>query len=205
MKVNGEDIFTVLSNLFLLITFGAALWCRRWTRAFVFFCMTWVSFVYHLCDSFGACIFSFNMHHHLDFFFAQWLIVLTGLYLVDFPYWLPWLERCLIILGGLSIVVLQITLSAELYVQAALVGAVLVGVIIYWIACGVPKYKWDMLLIGLSLIAGSVLLYVGQNQLPKLYWATHSLWHVAAAVGQTYWLYIKPRGRKYAALDAKVH
>ena len=196
---------TVVSNLFLLIPFAGAWWFRLWTRSWIFFWMTLSSFTYHLCDSFGACIFSFSVHHHLDFFFAQLLIALTALYLIVFSPKYPWLERGLIIFGAIVIIILQVTLDAELYVQAAIVGAAFVGIIIYWVAEGVPQYRWDAFLLGFSLIAGSVLLYTSQNLLPSAYWGIHSLWHTAAALGQYFFLFIKPRGRKYAALDAKIH
>jgi hypothetical protein len=202
--IYNVDILTVLSNLFLLIPFGGAIYYRRWTRAFVYFWMLWVSFFYHLCTAFVICIFSYSHHQALDFFFAQLLIILTGLYLIDFPRDLPWLERGLIFLGGIAIFALQMLFGIQFYVQAAIAGVVAAGVGIYWLTCGVPDYDWSMLLLGLALIIGSVQLYTAQNLQPKSYWGVHSLWHTAAAMGQFYWLQIKPRAPKYAALDSKI-
>lgn len=163
-----------------------------------------MSFVYHLCDSFGACIFSFKFHHHLDFFFAQMLMVLAGLYVIVFPIRWQGLERFLILLGGLSIAVLQYTLEAELLVQAAIVVTLFLAIIIYWLAAGVPRYDWGMFLLGFSLTASSVVLYIVQNLWPRGYWALHSLWHVAAAIGQHYFLQIRPPAPRYAAVDSKI-
>ena len=203
MLTRTVDILTVLSNLALLIPAFTAWRYGRWARAGFFFLETWVSFVYHLCDSFSACIFSFKFHHHLDFFFAQMLIVLAGLYVIVFPKRWRGLEWWLILLSGLAIAVLQYTLEAELLVQAAIVVTLFLAIVIYWLAAGVPKYRWDMFLLGFSLTASSVVLYIVQNLWPQAYWAIHSLWHVAAAIGQHYFLQIRAPVPRYAAVAGK--
>ena len=202
--IKGLDIFCVLSNLAFFVPFGGALYWRRFTRAWLFFWQMWASFFYHLCDSFNACLFGFRIHHNLDFFHAQLLTITTVLYLVDFSRRQVWLERGLIFLAGVVVIILQSTLSAELYVQVAIVGTTFLGIVVYWLIHGVPRYNWSMLLLGISLISGSAMLYAVQDIWPNGYWADHSVWHVAAAFGQFFWLQIKPRPAPYLGLDRQI-
>jgi len=200
----GADVLTIVSNLALLIPAITAARYHRWTRAWVFFWETWVSLLYHLCDSFSVCLFSYTVHHNLDFFFAQLLIVLAGLYVIVFPRGWEWLERGLIIVGAIAIIVLQVTLGGELIVQGAIVVVLFLGIIIYWCAAGVPRYNWAMFLLGFSLTSSSVTLYILQNQWNQAFWAIHSLWHVAAALGQHYFLQIRPPAPRFAGVDARI-
>ena len=158
------DIVILLSNLFFFIPFVGAIRQKRWTRAWIFFWMIWISFTYHLCKSFGVCLFTSNQHSHLDFFFAQLLIILTALYFVAFSRRYPWVERGLIILGAIAVVILQITLNSDLIVQASLVGASVFFVLLYWFLRGsLPTYNMVYMTLGLSLIVGSVSLYTYQD------------------------------------------
>jgi len=208
---NVVDILTILSNLALLIPFVSALKQHRWTRAFIFFWMTWVSFIYHLCDSFGACLFRFTVHHNLDFFFAELLIILTVLYFVEFSSKYPWVERFLIILGAIAVIILQVVLDNELHVQAVIVGFSVGCLIIYWIVYAytygdghIPHYYMPMLALGVSLISGSIILYEVQGLWPAGYWGIHSLWHVMAALGQHYFLFIKVAAISFYSVDSRI-
>jgi len=201
----GIDVLTILSNLaFIIPTIGAAKQ-RRWTRAFVYFLMIWASFTYHLCDSFDACLFTFNEHHFIDFFFAQFLIFLSGLYFVEYSPKYPYAERFLIITSAIIVVILEITLGGELIVQGAIVGVVLFGILVYWIIRGsVPKYNMKYLALGVTLTSLSVTLYVYQNILPQSYWSIHSLWHLGGSLGQYYLLFIKRAAPRYMAADSRI-
>ena len=205
-------MLTIISNLALLIPCVRAAYWHRVFRAFIFFWMVWASALYHLCDSFGACLFNFATHHFLDFFFAQLLIILGALYLVHWRTDLLWLEWVVTLLGALTIVVLQITLDGELIVQAGIVGFCFVGLVLYWViyACTIgkgrlPPYDWAALLAGVALTSGSIVLFSVQNVWPQAYWAAHSLWHVAAAMGQYYLLAIKEPAPRYANAAAKIN
>jgi len=202
--IRWAEILTVVSNVALLLPFVGALYARRSTRAWIFFFETWVSLAYHLCGSFNACLFTYRVHHNLDFFFAQLLIFTTVLYLVDFHPEHAWIERGLIFLAAITIVILQATLSTEIYVQAAIGGVAFIGILIYWLTEGVPNYNWENFLLGISLICGSAMLYVLQDLWPNGYWAVHSVWHVGAGFGQYYWLGIKPRPRAFMAMDSRI-
>jgi hypothetical protein len=144
-----------------------------------------------------VCLFEFAFHHHLDFFFAQFIIVVAGSYLVVFddnPSY-RYLEYWLLTLGALGIVFLQVAFPSDLLVQAGIVGLVFVGIVVYWIVRAVqhklPRYQWDMFLTGLALTAGSITLFIFQNSWYQMYWLIHSVWHVAAALGQYYLLRLK--------------
>ena len=197
--IRTVDILTILSNLFFLIPSATAFSRGWWIRGWVFFWMVWASFVYHLCDSFNVCIFSFTAHHHIDFFFAQFLIVQTALF---FPFYSPkykWVEPGLMVLGAIGLIVLQLLLPADLGVQAAIVVVAFIAIVIYWIVYTCtndqkrfPPYNWIKMLLSISLIGCSITLYTVQNLWPDAYWGVHSLWHTAAAFGQHYFLFIKP-------------
>lgn len=155
----------------------------------------WVSAAYHLCDSFDVCLFDFSFHHHLDFFFAQGLIVLGVLYLIDFTHGYEWVEWLLIFCGLLGVAILQATLPGELMVQAGIAGVSFAVVISYWTLWGVPKYNWGKLTMGLALLGASIILFATQSVNSSLYWLNHSLWHISASFGMDYLLQIKPPAR----------
>jgi hypothetical protein len=214
MTGSAPEIFTVVSNLFLLIPFTTAVLWHRILRAIFYFIETFVSSFYHLCDAGFWCLFSFETLHFLDFFFAQSFILLSGLYLVDFQYKWRWLEWVLIAIGLLGIIILEIVLPGELYVQALIFAVVFLGVIIYWIVYAslqyqafkrsgirpktwLPAYDWYMLYWGIALTALSIVLFASQEVYPTLYWLAHSLWHISASFGQHYLLQIKKPAGPY--------
>lgn len=205
------EIFSVVSNLFLLIPAVAYTYYRRIWRAAVFYIETFVSGFFHLCLAFNVCIFSFPVLKFWDYFFATNIVLNAGLYLVHFTESTYYIEWILLIIGGGTIIILQLALPSALYVQAAIVLAVAVGVVIYWVVYAntvgkgkLPPYDWYMLSIGLSLMALSVCLFVVQEVLPSTYWLTHSLWHIAAALGNYYFVYIKRPPNKYVNAASKV-
>jgi len=194
----GVDMLTVYSNLFLLIPAVTAYYLNRRLRSIIYVFMCIFSALYHLCDSFEICLFSFEFHHNLDFFFAEFLIILGGLYLVEFTPRTQWIEYWLIFTGALIIVILQGVLPGELSVQAGITAVVFFGVVIYWIVYKnefghIPKYDWSNLTLGLALTSGSIILFSVQNVWYQGYWGVHSLWHTAAAIGQHYILMCKKK------------
>lgn len=194
----GVDVFTVFSNLFLLIPAVTAFYLNHRLRSIIYFFMFFFSALYHLCDSFEACLFTFKFHHNLDFFFAEFLIILGGLYLVEFTAETQFIEYWLIFTGAIIIVILQGILPGELSVQAGITAVVFIGVIVYWIVYKnkyghIPKYEWRMLTLGLALTSGSIILFSIQNVWYQGYWLAHSLWHTAAALGQHYILMSKEK------------
>jgi len=190
--MTAAGVVTVISNVALLLPAYTAWRFGRIFRTFIYFTEAFVSALYHLCDYSGACLFSFSMLYYLDFFFAQLMIIDCGLYLIDFKKRYRWIEWLLFFIGMLVLYILLGTVgSGQLYVQAAIVGAMLLIDIFYWFVWGVPAYDWYFMTLGLSLIGGSVMLFSVQTAYPPTYWATHSLWHITASIGRHYLFYIK--------------
>lgn len=188
----------------ILLPFVTAVRYNRILRAFVLFVECFASGLYHLCDSFDVCAFDFTSHHHLDFFFAQSLIVLAAFYFIEFGFGWAWLEWVLILVGLLTIAVLQITLPGELYVQAgiAIMSAFIVGV--YWCIWGVPKYDMHNMQVGVTLLSLSVILFAVQEKYSPLYWAIHSLWHTCAFIGLDYILRIKHKAYRFESAASRI-
>ena len=189
------DIFTVLSNLVFFLPAYEAFRLRRRFRALIYFFMCWASAFYHMCLAFDVCLFSFHFHHYLDFFFAQFLIIVAGSYLITFNDKYRYLEYWVLGIGAVGVALLEVVLPGDLLIQTGIVAFVFIGLVIYWIAAAItkklPKYQWDMFLIGISLTAGSITLFVFQNSWYQSYWLIHSVWHIAAAFGQYYLIRIK--------------
>lgn len=211
MTVRWVDINTVLSNITFLIPAATAFTLYLYVRALLYVLMFVASSIYHLCDAFNACLFPFWFHHNLDFFFAQFLIVLSGVYIIYFPPKYRYLEYWVLILAAVGVVIMQILLPSSLMVQAGIVALVFVGVVAYWLVCywlskyrktyyrkhyaqmdgKTPQYNMAYFCTGLALTAGSITLFTVQNIWYQEYWLPHSVWHVAAALGQHYILLIK--------------
>lgn len=200
-----QDIWTVLSNLALLIPMVTAIRYRRVLRAFILPVECFFSAVYHLCDSFDLCFFSFTTHANFDFFFAQTLIVLAAFYFIDFKFGWEWLEWVLILLSFVGIAVLQAALPGEFMVQVAITVFAFIIVVAYWIFFHVPDYNWTNVATGVSFMAISVVFFNVQNSVdPSLYWAIHSLWHLTASVGLDYIFRIKPKAYVWQSAASKV-
>lgn len=104
----------------------------------------------------------------------------------------------------LAIAILQATLPGELVIQAAIAIVAFSVVAGYWILFKIPVYNWKYVLIGVSLLSGSVALFALQNVYSPGYWAIHSLWHVAAAMGMHYIIMIKPKAYWFESAAARV-
>lgn len=205
----STEIPPVYSNLFLLIPAVTASYLNHRLRSLIYVFMCGFSALYHLCDSFDICLFSFEFHHNLDFFFAEYLIILGGLYLVEFTTKTQYIEYLLIFSGALVIVILQYTFSGELAVEAGIVTVVFIGIIIYWVIYKykhgrLPEYNWSNLTLGLALTAGSIMLFSVQNSWHEGYWIVHSLWHTSAALGQHYILLCKKKAPLIQSAASKI-
>jgi Protein of unknown function (DUF3522) len=176
--------FSVISNLALLIPAFRAWKYNLLLRSFIFFVETFVSAFYHMCDDYDICIVSFSTLQHFDFFYAQSFIVLNALYLIHFPVRYEWVEWTLILWSLFTIAWLQALFpNGTLAVQAGIAVVAFTLIILYWLIWGMPKYRWDKLTIGLSLLCMAVIFYVFQNIYSPGYDWIHGLWHIAAALG----------------------
>jgi hypothetical protein len=151
-----------------------------------------------------------SIHHHLDFFFSQLLIVLTALYFIDFGSW-SFLERILIIFGALGIFFIEALTPTQLLTQALISGASLLLICIYVFLYHparhgrVPDYHWPNVTWGIIFIALGCLCFALINQTSDgNYWWLHSMWHIFAGIGQFFILRIRDPVPAAAAIDSKV-
>lgn len=189
------DVFSVLSNAVFFLPSYAAFKENYKLTSLIYFFMAWASAFYHNCLSFDACLFAFEFHFNLDFFFAQFLIIVAASLLIKYEPAYRYLEYWFLATGALGVVLLQITFNGNFAIQAGLVSFIFILLVVYWVVSArykkTPKYEWDMFLQGISLTGGSITLFVFQNTWYQKYWLIHSIWHIAAALGQYYLVKLK--------------
>lgn len=207
----------VISNFAFILPAVRALQYKRIFNAFIYLSVTTVSSLYHLCkvDSVnepgegGICfVLSFEQYHHLDFFFAQLILPITGMYFITFnaivdkvtgkiirmPFY--WVEKLFLyiyaVIIALSIMVFEDQGDGRIF--AALIISILTMVIVFWLQNYFqynlkPSFDWIDLTIAIILSVISVVLISLQRFVTgDIYWITHSIWHVGGAVGQFYFL-----------------
>ena len=212
-------ILTVLSNYFFIVPTVTAFFKEyRWTRGCIYIAIMVFSSMYHVCNSFeGMCVFDAHFHRQLDFFFAQFVIPATALYIIIFPRNCLFLERFLFIAFAIGIVLIQVTAGEVFTAQLVLVAAAFALILVYWIAYAtwkwgsqkqrpsLPDYDWENFYWGIALTAIASSLFATESQNPSFRWAIHSLWHALAALGQHFLLQIRPPAPRYANMDALIH
>lgn len=211
-------ILTVLSNFVFLVPTVEAVKQHRWTRACIYLGIVIFSSMYHMCNSFeGHCVFDAHFHRQLDFFFAQFVIPATALYIIIFPHDWLFLERFLLIGFAVGIVLIQVTAGEVFSAQLALVAAAFALMLLYWIGYAVwlwavkkqkpdmPPYDWEYFFWGIALTAVASSLFATESQNHNFRWAIHSCWHALAAMGQYFILMIRPPAPRYANMDALIH
>ena len=189
---------------------------RRYTRAAIYFLMIFASALYHACNSFSSlCLFSADTHKMIDFFFAQLIIPVTALYVIKFPLRWSFIERWLVVGSAILIFVLIITIGTSFIVQMVLAIGSFVFIALYWVGFAlwhyekygkgrIPRYEWNAFFWGIALTLLAVSLFATQSQWVPGYWAVHSLWHTAAAIGQYFVLCIRPKAPRFATLDKRI-
>lgn len=199
-----------LGNLAYLLPAWTALRLRLYTRAFVLFFIVFQSGFYHLCKGDwrnapgtpGACVvLTFKQYHDMDFFAAQLIMVIVGLYFVSFrpvasratgrvvkPS-LYWLERWLIYGYGLAIIVSVMLVPQDFTTLLPLTVSLLITIGVGWIYCLArygerPRFKPQRLALAVALALTSVGMFAAEFALPHRYYhLTHSLWHPLGAAG----------------------
>jgi len=217
MTSQGEYVLTIISNAFFIIPTIEAFRKHRYTRAMLFIGVIVFSSMYHTCSSFyGACAFNAEFHRQLDYFFAQFTIPATALYIIIFPKEILFLERILLIIYAVLVVILQSQLGEVLLGQVILVASSFGFILLYWIVFALyqwiktkdgpyfPKYDWEQFVWGLGLTAVASSLFVVEAEGPDARWATHSVWHVVGALGQFFILRIREKADRYANMDSLI-
>lgn len=213
----GEYVLTILSNLLFIIPMIEAFRRHRFTRAMLFLGVLVFSSMYHTCNSFyGACVFNANFHRQLDYFFAQFTIPATALYIIIFPESIQFLERILLIIFAVMVVILQSQMGEVMLGQLILVASAFGFILIYWFIYAIyqwaikekgpyfPNYDWDEFVWGIALTGVASSLFVIEAQGHNLRWATHSVWHALGAMGQFFILRIREPAPRYANMDALI-
>ena len=133
MAGGAEEVLPILSNFVFLLPAAEAVYMRRWTRFMIYLLIIINSSMYHACSGFSnACAFDAITHRHLDFFFAQLIIPLTALYIIDFPEKWAFLERILIIAFAFVIFITQVLWGESNLIQIVLAIISLVIILVYW-------------------------------------------------------------------------
>lgn len=179
-------VFSIISNLALLLPAWRAWSYNRLLRSFVYFVETFVSALYHLCDDYAICAGPFSALHHFDFFYAQSFIVINTYYLIHFSARYEWVEWIMIFISFFAIAWLQVLFPGSLPIQAGIAVSAFFILVMYWLIWGMPRYRWDKFTIGLGLLSMAVIFYVFQNLYSPWYDWIHGLWHIAAALGTDY-------------------
>lgn len=207
----GTEWMTVASNAAFLLPSIKAGQLNRNTRSILFFLMMLSSAFHHLCTSGIICIFPAIISRKMDFFFAQLLIPVTALYLIDFPLHYAWLERWLIWGFIVALFCVEVFTDEPFWMQAIVVGLSISFLLIYWAIYAAhakdwkfPPYDWAALSLGIWLSASAVSLFGTQGGWPGGYDWVHSVWHIESALGQYWILCSRPGAPRNAALDATI-
>lgn len=200
-----KDIWLTLSNLLFILPAFESIWRGRFTRFFVYISIIFFSSSYHMCDSFPlTCFFSFEIHIKLDFFFAQLVIPLSALYLINFGYF-SFIEKWSIYIYAIAIAVTLLLDMDQRIAQFLISGSAFIILIFYWVIFGFPRYNYINLSLGISMTVLAVCLFFIQDKFVSYYWASHSLWHVLGALGQFFLLKAKNKQPVYKNLEAVIH
>jgi hypothetical protein len=205
------DVTLIISNLVFIFPLLKAVWLHRYTRAILFGLMTLASGFYHACKSFSSlCIFDSETLRKCDFFFAQLLILVSALYLIEFPLRLQWVERMFIIgIFPIALFVLQMSFDGELLVQLIVTGVAAIGLFVYWYWYHRkfgrwPRYNWIMFTMAIAMITLAASLFSTQSLWPKGYAYIHSVWHINAALGQYFLLATRRKAPRLANVDTRI-
>lgn len=217
MSSQAEYVLTIISNAFFIIPTIEAFRKHRYTRAMLYIGVIVFSSMYHTCSSFyGACAFNANFHRQLDYFFAQFTIPATALYIIIFPQEILFLERVLLIIYAVLVVILQSQLGEVLLGQLILVASSFGFIILYWGVYALyqwshtkngpyfPDYDWNQFVWGIGLTAVASSLFVVEAEGPDARWASHSIWHIVGALGQFFILRIREDAPRYANMDSLI-
>jgi Protein of unknown function (DUF3522) len=200
-----EDVFTILSNLAFIIPIAIAYQYDKLVTCLVFTFQMVASAAYHTCNSFSWGCFGLPplLLRNLDFFWAQFIVFMTAFNLILFPTYnkaWQWTPPLLVAAAATTVFLLQRWIGESMMLQFGIVAFAFGGLLLYWIIYAIymwlkdrdgpllPPYRWKYLTYGLALSGMSSSLYVTATQTHNLYWAIHSLWHIAAALGQTFLL-----------------
>lgn len=225
MSTGVEWLLIATNGFFILPSIKSAM-LHRYTRAVLYFLMIFASSFHHACIGGINCVLPAEISRKTDFFFAQLLIPVTVLYLIEFSIEYAYLERYLIWGFMVLLYAVEIFSNEPFLVQCIVVGVSLGILLLYWLLFVVneileaekygpvddyskvvrlPDYgDWSELSSGLCLSVLAVGLFGTQARWPGGYDYIHSLWHTLAAFGQYWILCARPEAPATAVMDARI-
>jgi len=210
------SIVEAVSNVFLILPAAQAYLMRRYTRCMVYLLVLVSSTLYHTCLVYNsACVLNGNTLKHMDFFFANFIIPLTALYVIYFPPHWYFLERFLIVAVAFINLILILLFDDAFGVQLGLAAGSFGAIVVYWVGytCyakrttgnwAFPPYNWDYFALGIACTGVACSLYTTQIMNHLYYSWIHGCWHMVAAFGQYFLLQIRPWAPENLSLDAQM-
>ena len=202
-----KRLLPIFSNLpFLLPAKRAYEWGLA-IEAFLYaFVALFGSSLYHVCHGFPrACLWSFFMHHVIDFWSAELVIPISALRFIKFrtPFVRTWIILTIMVIIGINVVMTDSSFLG----QAFIAGICLVGVSAYilWhrIAHGYwPQYNLPELTLGVAFTIFSIAFFKTQDTWPSGYGYIHAPWHAFGAIGQYFLIGIRPPDAAIVALNS---
>ena len=208
-----NEVLLVYSNLAFLLPAIQAVDLHHWTLAAIYLLMILASSFYHACSCWsGNCVLPANILRKQDFFYAQLLIVITALYLIQFtPKW-AFIERWLIIAAAVALFIVEVTMNEPFAAQVIIAGIAFALIVAYWIGYSAtgpkgarfPPYDWESFALGVGLTAMACVLFATQREWHLGYPWVHPIWHTLAAFGQFFILRTRKPVPRNAAMDAPI-
>jgi len=141
--MGGEwyHIFNIISNAAFILPAVEYARRRHWTTAIIMILAGLSSSVYHTCNAYsGMCLgLSPATWRHFDFFFAQLVIPVAALYVIEFPPSWYAVKRIILVVFMIAIILVQHYFGESLAVQVALVGISFTLILIYWIVYAIHR------------------------------------------------------------------
>lgn len=226
MTVYAEWLL-VATNAFFIIPSIKAWSLEHTTYSILYFIMIFASSFHHACIGGINCVLPPTIARKTDFFFAQLLIPMSALYLIQVPQAYAKLKRVLIWFFMVALFVVEVFLDEPFWMQVVIVGVSIGMLVVYWIiyasyyalnvyrgpkdACGgnclgfrFPPYNWLSLSLGFWLSIWAVCLFGPQGRWPGFYDLIHALWHTLAALGQYWILDSRKAAPAWALIDSNI-
>jgi hypothetical protein len=217
-------VLLVYSNLAFVLPAIKAYDLNRWTMAGIYVLMILASSFYHACNNWtGDCVLDADVLRKQDFFFAQLLIVMTALYIIQFTAHYAYIERWLILFAAVALFIVEVTMDEPFLAQVIIACASFALIVAYWIvyACMAsanasvaasakrlnpyfPPYDWEAFALGVALTALACVLFATQRGWHLGYPWVHCIWHTMAALGQYWILCTRKAAPRDAAMDARI-
>ena len=214
----AQGVLLGVSHIFIVPLIAVSYFQGMWLLLIVACIELFNSLTYHVCDWYGACLFSYTMHRLLDYVFATYFIPLIALEQI---YWrdradyaargvgAPWLHKIWAVFLGFMVAVATLVTGGNAVSQAIVLGVTAVVLLGYWSVYGCiyrsfPRYKWSWFFLGTVYIELGLLMFVIDAASPQLFGYTHSMWHALVFTGTAYMAATKPPVPHFLNAERKI-